>query len=120
MAKSDALVEQYYALKPADFGFLECLELRQAVQPENWAGFNLTLVLRASTLPNAKGLRLAFKGVRDLRIGTVQGLVRYLLEIRAVHEQQMEDRSYKVVESEYNAFAFFCRTFAATVEERLE
>ena len=116
MTSSDTLVEQYYALKPADFGFLESLELRQSVQPDEWSGFILKLRLRSSTTPGAKCLHLVFSGVQDLRIGSLEGLLRFFLEIRPIREQQMEGRNYKVVESEYNAFTFFCSSFTVTLE----
>jgi hypothetical protein len=115
MTSSDALLEQYYTLRPADFGFLECLELRQSVRPEEWSGFTLTLRLRSSTAPEAKSLILTFTGVQDLRVGSLEGLVRFLVEIRSIREQQMEGLNYKVVEKEHNAFSFFCSSFFATL-----
>jgi len=116
MTSSDTLVEQYYALKPVDFGFLECLELRQSVQPEGWSGFTLKLWLRSSTTLGAKCLNLVFNGVHDLRIGSLEGLLKFFLEIRSIREQQMEAHNYRVVETEHNAFTFFCSDFSFTLE----
>ena len=116
MTKPDTLVEQYYALKPAEFGFLEFLELRQSVQPEEWTGFTLKLKLRSSTIHGAKCLNPIFSGVHDLRIGSLEGLLKYFLEIQSIRERQMEGLNYSVVESQHSAFAFACRSFVATVD----
>jgi hypothetical protein len=116
MTTTDTLVEQYYALKPAEFGFLECLELRQSVQPEKWTGFTLKLRLRSSTIRGAKCLSLIFSDVHDLRIGSLEGLLKFFLEIRSIRERQLEGLNYSVVESEYNAFVFVCGSFVATVD----
>lgn len=117
MMQYDSLVDRYYALKPAEFGFLECLELRQSVQPEEWAGSTLKLRLRPSTKHEAhQYLNLVFCGVHDLRIGSLEGLLRFFLEIRSIQEEQREGVNYRVVESEYSAFAFVCGSFVATLE----
>jgi hypothetical protein len=116
MMSSDTHLEKYYSLNPASFGFLESLELRQSVLPPEWTGFTLMLRLRSSTSPEAKCLTLEFGGVHDFRAGPLEGLLRYYLEVRSIRDQQMEQRNYRVVESEYNALAFDCCSFVATLE----
>jgi hypothetical protein len=116
MTGSDIHLESYYSLAPASFGFLESLELRQSVLPEEWTGFTLRLRLRSSTSPGAKCLRLEFGGVHDFRAGRLNGLLRYFLEVRSIRDRQLEGRNYRVVESEYNALAFDCCSFVATLE----
>jgi hypothetical protein len=116
MTSPDPLLTDYYALNPAAFGLLESLELCQSVQPEEWSGFTLVLRLRSSTTSEPKCLRLEFNRVQDLRIGPLEGLLRYFFEIRSIRERQLEDRNYQVVESEHNAFSFFCNNFSATTE----
>lgn len=113
---TDPLVKRYHALSPGEFGFLESFELRQSVQPEDWSGFTLVLRLRSLTTPDAKCLRLEFGRVRDLRIGPLEGLLGYFVEIRSIRDRQLEDMNYEVVESEYNAFSFFCQSFTAVTE----
>jgi len=116
MTSTDTSLDQYYRLGPADFGFLQCLELRQSVIPKEWSGFTLTLRLRSSTLPDARTLVLTFSGVQDVHIGSLEGLLRYFLEIHPIRERQMEGLNYKVVEKEHGTFSFFCRSFVPVLE----
>jgi hypothetical protein len=116
MTNPDPLVQHYYSLNPSEFGFLGLLELRQSVQPEEWLGFTLVLRLRSPTTSERKYLRLEFSRVQDLRIGPLEGLLRYFFEIRPIRDRQLEDINYQVVESEYNAFSFVCSSFIATLE----
>jgi hypothetical protein len=113
MTTSDGLLRHYYSLNPAEFGFLECLELRQSVEPDDWSGFTLAIRLRASARRGADCLCLEFSGVQNLRIGPLEGLLRYFFEIRSVADRQLEDIKYEVVESEYKAFSFCCSGFSA-------
>ena len=118
MKTVDVLIDQYYALKPAEFGFLESLELSRSVQPEECTGFTLKLRLLSSTLPKAKCLTLEFRGVRDLCMGSFEGLHRLFLEIISIREHQMEGLNYRVVEGEVNTFSFYCGDFIATVDAK--
>lgn len=115
MTTSDSLLDHYYALNPTEFGYMECLELRQSVHPQEWAGFTLALRLRSSK-PAPKYLRLEFSHVQDLRIGRLEGLDWYFFEIRSIRERQMENLNYHVIESESNAFSFLCASFTATMD----
>ena len=116
MTSPDPLVQHYYALNPAAFGFLGLLELRQSIQPEEWLGFTLVLRLRPPTTPERKYLRMEFSRVQDLRIVPLEGLLRYFFEIRSIRERQIEDINYQVVESEHNVCSFICASFVATLE----
>jgi hypothetical protein len=116
MTTTDALISQYHALKPVDFGYLECLELKQSVQPEDCTGITLKLQLRRLGGGGGNYLSLVFSGVRDLRIGNLVGLLYYLLETRSIRDRQLEQLNYEVSENEHSAFTFVCRSFTATVE----
>jgi hypothetical protein len=116
MTTSQSAIERYYALRKAEFGFLERLELCQSVDPSEWAGLRLEIDLRSSAAAASPRLRLTFVGVRDLRIGALEGLLRYMIEIRWIGETQMEGRNYKVIEGEYDALSFVCESFTASIE----
>src|SRR3954452_16324955 len=117
MNESDPILTEYDALAPARFGYLENLELSQVVDPECWSGYTLVLRLRPSCSTESPCLRLEFHQVQELRLGPLQGLLFYFVEIRSITEMQLEDRRYYVVESDHDAFSFYCRGFSATVLE---
>lgn len=62
MSKNTDLIEQYYAVRKGDFGYLERIELVQDVDPVKCNGFQLTIVLRSGTDSSSPALRLEFKG----------------------------------------------------------
>lgn len=116
MSGSHLDLAEYDALEPARFGYLEGLELSQTVDPESWSGFNLKLRLRLSSAIESPRLWLEFHEVQELRIGPLQGLSFYCVEVRSAVAMQLEGRNYYVVENDHNAFSFYCRCFLETIE----
>lgn len=116
MSENTNLIERYYAARKGTFGFLERVELTQNLDPANWNGFQLTVILRSDTNSSASTLRLSFAGVQEFRIGELYGLLRYMLEIRCIEELQNEGRKFKITESEYDAFSFVCEAFTFITE----
>ena len=113
MVGIDTEIDKYYSLRPAEYGFLESLTLQQSVQPEMWHGLDLTI--RLSSISSSGSLCLEFKGVKDLRIGLIQGLVQYRLDIRSIRDDQQEGLHYRVVESEHDLLSFVSSNFAARI-----
>jgi len=116
MTTSDLSVDDFYGLRKAEFGYLERFDLQQSVDPNQWAGFRVEIDLRALAQAESRRLRLVFIGVRDLRIGSLEGLLFFLIEIRSIRDQQLEGLNYRVVEGEHNAFSFVCESFTASIE----
>ncbi len=116
MTTPEEMIQRFYAIRKAEFGFLERLELQQSVDPTNWAGFRLEIDLRSSATSTSPRLRLAFVGVQELRVGKLEGLLRYMIDIRWIGASQMERRNYKVAEGEYDAISFVCDAFTASLD----
>jgi hypothetical protein len=114
VTEDDKLIETYYAIRKGAFGFLERIELRQAVDPAKWNGFLLEIDLRSGTEPSSPTLQLEFKGVHEFRMGEIIGLVRYMIEIACIRDSQMEGKTFRVTESEYDAISFVCDSFEIT------
>jgi hypothetical protein len=108
-------IEAYYELSPAIYCFLELLSIRQCVDPKEWAGLDLAMRLSSSFGSDAKRLQLDFTGVRDLKIGSLDGLMRYAIDIRSIAERQLEGLSYRVVEEEWGLVSFACADFAVKI-----
>lgn len=116
MNEPDSRLTEHDGLGPAPAGFLEKFELSQVVNPEHWSGFTLTLQLRPSGESDSPCLHLEFHQVQELRLGPLDGLLCYFIEIRSITERQLEDRRYYVVESDHGAFSFYCRSYYAAYE----
>ena len=114
---SDVALDIFYALKPAKYAFMESLSLKQSLDPAEWDGFAIVLQLASSAELESKRLYLQCSGVRDLRFGSFQGLMRYVVDIRSLRADQLEDRNYRIVESEHNLFSFTCRDFTANIRD---
>lgn len=113
MSESDPVLADYDALGSARIGFLETLELSQDVNPQRWSGLTLTLKLQSSGEPDAPCMHLEFYQVQGLRLGTMDGLFCYFVEIQSISERQLEFLHYHVAESEHGAFSFNCHSFVA-------
>lgn len=116
MNYEDDAVRRYYSLKPAQFGFLESFELRREIQKGKCSDYALKLEMRS--LQEDKDqyyLTLSFTGVRDLRIGDLEGLTSLLIDIRSLQGYQLEDLCYRIAENENDAFSFCCKDFKAVV-----
>jgi len=117
MNYKDNAVEQYYSLNPAQFGFLESLKLDRGFNDEEHSDYTLELKLRSH--PDRKDRRmldLSFTGVKDLKIGDLDGLMNLFIDIRSVYEHQLENLRYKIAENENDAFSFFCKDFKAVIK----
>jgi hypothetical protein len=115
MIMTDERIDSYNSLRPSEYGFLQSLVLKQEVQPELWHGLNVKIKL--SSLSGTRLLCLEFSGVRDLRVGSIQGLMQYRFEVRSIRGDQIEGLYYKVTESEHDVFSFLCKEFTSEVCE---
>jgi hypothetical protein len=112
----DDKIEAYYALKPAKYGFLEELSISQTVDPKAWRGLVLAVTLRSSEESVRGVMRLEFWGVRNLKVNSFDGLMRYGIDIRSISEDQLEGLKYRVTENEHALLSFVCDAFSAEVE----
>jgi len=115
MIAIDARIDYYNSLHPADYGLLQSLTLKQSVLPELWRGLDITILL--SSPSSSTLLCLEFSGVKDLRIGSIRGLMQYRFEMRSIRNEQLEGLHYKVTEAEHDVFSFMCKDFTAEVRE---
>lgn len=104
-------VAEYWSLQPTRFRFLESFELRRVVDDGRAEPYLLTLTLLEEPWSSSGRLRLEFRGVRALEVGSLDGLLGLVVEIRDESERQLEAVEYRVVEAENRAFAFWCRDF---------
>lgn len=112
--RSGDAVSRFDAVGQAKFPFLESMELSRDIESGTCSDYSLTLVLVPAQA--GKSLRIVFEGVRDLRIGSLEGLLALRLELRSVRDSQLEGLRYRVVESEHEAFSFYCSNFVSMLK----
>jgi hypothetical protein len=111
----DQAIDKFRSLKPLQYGFLEALELSRSVGPEGCSDFHCRLVLTGGLDSGASRLVLTFVGVRDIKIGRLEGLFKFALDILSIRDHQLEDLNYRIIEREYDALFFSCRDFDANI-----
>jgi hypothetical protein len=117
VTKYSQAVDEFQALEPAKYSFLESLELRRDFQSSGPSDLDLLLALRRSPLTENGHLKLVFKGIQDLKFGDIDHMDGIFVEIRDIRERQLEWLNYRVVDSEECSFSFCCRDFSASLEE---
>lgn len=117
MSTVNDAINSYYSLKPSQYGYLETFKLNRKITKEGCSDYFLELQMRStSDFRENNRLHLSFSGVKDLKIGNLEGLLSLLIDIRPIQEYQFENVKYKVVESEYEAFSFLCLDIGAIVK----
>jgi hypothetical protein len=117
---SDKNIDVYLGLKPAKFGYLRSFKLTYQLESEGFGRGVLVVCLSNGLGAEAIVLRLEFRGVTDLKLGHIQGVMKYWFQIQNVREDQLEGINYRVVESEYELCAFYCSEFSARVIKEAE
>ncbi len=111
MKKFSDLVSEFYQ-KQKDFGYLQSINLSRDFNENGCSDYSLNIVL--CSYPSYEGnqkLLLSFLGVRDFKIGDLDGLVKNFINITDISDQQMEGIKYRVKEDENGLFSFYCKSF---------
>ena len=117
MSAVNDTINSYYSLNPSQYGYLEAFKLYRDIFKEGCSDYFLELQMRSiSDFSDQKRLHLFFSGIKELKIGNLEGLLGLLIDIRSVQEYQLENVKYKVVESEYEAFSFLCLDIDASIK----
>ena len=115
MKKSSDAVTEFYE-KQKDFAYLQSINLSRRIHENGCSDYTLNIVL--CDYPYYEGhekLLLTFLGVKNIKMGDLDGLVKHLIIISDVSDRQMEDIKYRVVEEENDAFCFYCKTFKCEI-----
>jgi len=109
-------LSEFLDLRPAQFRFLESISLRRRLSGGGAGPFHVSLTL-VDSLPPSTRLHLDFAGVRGLKIGDIDCLYAWFVEIRSVAESGLEEGlRFRVVESEHDSLSLWCQDFVARVE----
>ena len=112
MTTSDLLISKFLT-KQKEFCYLQTLSLRRDIYENSCSEYNADVVLCAYPFSqHNKKLEVKFTGIRDLRIGKIDGLFALLITINDVSGDQLENINYSVKEDENGLFSFYCRNFS--------
>ena len=108
------LVQELYS-KQREFGYLEAISLFRENCEDSYgsSGYFLQIILSAYPLDSSdRKLKLNFSGVRNLKIGEIDALVKVLVSIVDISANQLEDIKYSVKDDEHDLFSFYCNYFS--------
>ena len=108
-------IADYWALKPSRFRYLESLDIRRVVDDRAAEPYCVTITLMEEPRAESSRGRFVFYGVQNLKIGSLEGLVGLLVEVSDESSRQLENLRLRVVETEHQAFAFWCQDFDFSV-----
>lgn len=98
------------------YGTLVELHLRRSTTGGSAEPWVLEVVLAAQPEVGAQKARLYFAGVRGLKMGRIDGLLKLLLVVTDCSERQMEDIRLCVEEEEHGQLFFWCASFEFALE----
>lgn len=104
-------IEEYRSLRPIRFRYLESAELHRVMDDDYDGTYSLSITLLAEPRASSERARFEFSGVADLKIGDLNGALCFLFEISDESHRQLENLRFRVVETEEDAFKFWCRDF---------
>lgn len=96
-----------------EFGYFQSLQLSRDIGDEDGCSeYSLNITLCGYPFHEGdQKLVLSFLGVRNLKIGVIDGLYKLLININNISEDQMEGINYWVKEDENESFSFYCADF---------
>ena len=105
------LILDFYQIQKK-FGYLKSVNISREI--DNIGCTDYQMVMFLCNFPYYEGdsmMKLKFKGVKDLKLSELDGLVKLLISIKDLSTDQMEGVGYKIKEDENNLFSFFCEKF---------
>lgn len=111
MSRFSNIISDFYQIQKK-FGYLQSINLLRDINNDGCSSFSLEIVLCG--FPYYQGdqkLKLKFDGVRELKIGDLDGLLKIFINLRDISENQMEGIRLKVKEDENDLFSFYCQDF---------
>lgn len=96
-----------------EFSYLESLHLSRNIGDEDGCSeYSLNVTLCGYPFHEGdQKLVLSFLGVRNLKIGELDGLYKLSINVNNISEDKMEGINYKVKEDENELFSFYCAEF---------
>jgi len=95
-----------------EFGYLLSLEFSREFNDLGCTEYTVNIVLCNYPDNRNSKLLLRFSGVKNLKFGDLDGLVKNFISITDITSHQMEGIKYSVKEEENETFTFYCKSFS--------
>ena len=111
MDKHSNIITEFDSIQN-EFGYLLSLDFSRDFDDFGCTEYNVKVVL--CNYPDDKNskLLLRFTGVKNLKFGDLDGLVKNVIRISDITSHQMEGIRYSVKEEENETFTFYCKSFS--------
>ena len=115
MGQSNDLIAEFNRIQN-EFGYLMSVEFSREFNELGWfTGYSVDLALCSFPEDREGKMLLSFTGVKDLKFGDLDGLVKNFISITDISAYQMEGVRYSVKEVENDTFSFYCKSFSYEV-----
>jgi hypothetical protein len=106
-------IEEFISLKPAHYRFLKTINLTRTISKEGCGRFDVDIILSKVSENTVEDLRVRCINSFDIKIGDIESMFGFHIEIEDIRSRQLEGGKYRIVEQEENAFSFYCDEFFA-------
>jgi len=102
----------FYA-KQKRFKYLQSISLHRDINEDGFLEYTAHIVLfDYPSCQENKKFEIIFSGVRNFKMGKIDGLFALFVNIIDISGDQLENISYKVTEEENDMFSFYCKSFS--------
>ena len=115
MRHSKELIISFNKIKRG-FSYLQTIDIHRIIMGDGCSDYCINLIL--TDYPFYEGdeiLVIKFTGIKDIKIGYLEGLISLLITIEDISFNQLEGLNYKVKEIEEEIFSFYCNDFTFEV-----
>ena len=114
MDKLNNLISEFNRIQN-EFGYLISIEFSREFNEMGATDYSVNAVLCNYPDDRNAKILLSFTGVRNLKFGDLDGLVKNFISISDISTHQIEGVKYSVKEEENETFSFYCKSFSYEV-----
>jgi len=111
MNKLDNSISEFNRIQN-EFGYLMSIEISREFNEIGCTDYSVNAVLCNYPDINIAKILIRFTGVRNLKFGDLDGLVKNFISISDISTHQIEGVKYSIKEEENETFSFYCKSFS--------
>ncbi|SFX63802.1 hypothetical protein [Marinospirillum alkaliphilum] len=106
-------IENYLELKPRCYRFLKVININRQVSQTKKYEYCVELILSKGSDDSDEDLRIRCVNASGIKVGDIDGMLGFLVDIEDVRGRQLEGCNYRIYEQEEAAFSLHCEEFFA-------